>query len=263
MKKVVIVLLTSILMFIGMQKVSAGRGCCSHHGGQAYCSNGRWVCNDGTYSPTCTCSGGSSSGNRSYNTTTRRTTTIKQVYGCMDKSAINYNYSANVSDGSCQYEKIETSKENIYYSTETKGSLTSGEKEIVREGKNGEKEVIIKKIVNENGVEVSSEKVNETVIVEPVNEIVEYHARTTRAETSAKTEEKESNTPLVVTIILLIVNIYYGYKNKDANLLINKIKLINSGTKYILYFLYFIFIIPVFIDIVLVIIDFFKKNKQS
>lgn len=256
MKKVVIVLLISILMFIGIQKVSAGRGCCSHHGGQSYCSNGRWVCNDGTYSPTCTCSGGSS-----YNTTTKRTATVRQVYGCMDKSAINYNYSANVSDGSCQYEKIETSKENIYYSTETKGSLTSGEKEVVREGKNGEKEVTIKKIVNENGTEVSSEKVNETIIVDPVNEIVEYHARTTRAETSAKTEE-ESNTPLVVTIILLIVNIYYGYKNKDANLLINKIKSIDSKVKYILYFLYFIFIIPVFIDIVLVIIDLLKKNKQ-
>ncbi len=37
--------------------VLAGRGCCSWHGGQAYCdtSVGRWVCNDGTYSPSCTC----------------------------------------------------------------------------------------------------------------------------------------------------------------------------------------------------------------
>lgn len=256
MKKVLVILLLSITMFIGIEEVSAGRGCCSHHGGQAYCSNGRWVCRDGTYSPTCTCSGG-------YNTTTRRTTTVRQVYGCMDKSAINYNYSANVSDGSCQYEKIEISKENIDYSTETKGSLTIGEKKIIREGKNGEKEITIKKIVNENGTEVSSEKIKETVIVEPVNEIVEYHARTTKAEVLTKTQEKENNTPLLVMIILLIINIYYGYKNKDANLLINKIKLVDSGMKYVLYFLYFIFIIPVFIDIVLVIIDFFKKNKQS
>lgn len=253
-------------MFIGMQEVSAGRGCCSHHGGQAYCSNGRWVCGDGTYSSTCTCSGGSSSsssGSRSYNTTTRRTTTIRQVYGCMDKTAINYSYSANVSDGSCQYEKTETIKRSIYYSTETKGSLTSGEKEVIREGKNGEEEVTIKKIVNENGTEVSSETINETVIVEPVNEIIEYHAKATNDETSTKKEEKESNPLLVITIILLIINIYYGYKNKDANLLINKIKRVNSGIKYILYFFYFIFIIPVFIDIVLVIIDLSKKNKQS
>lgn len=33
------------------------RGCCSHHGGVAYCDEerGRYVCNDGTYSPTCRC----------------------------------------------------------------------------------------------------------------------------------------------------------------------------------------------------------------
>lgn len=35
----------------------AGQGCCSWHGGQSYCdtSVGRWVCNDGTYSPSCGC----------------------------------------------------------------------------------------------------------------------------------------------------------------------------------------------------------------
>lgn len=31
------------------------RGCCSWHGGVSGCSNGRIVCNDGTYSPSCTC----------------------------------------------------------------------------------------------------------------------------------------------------------------------------------------------------------------
>lgn len=35
----------------------AGQGCCSWHGGQSYCdtSVGRWVCSDGTYSPSCGC----------------------------------------------------------------------------------------------------------------------------------------------------------------------------------------------------------------
>lgn len=31
------------------------RGCCSWHGGVSGCSDGRIVCNDGTYSPSCTC----------------------------------------------------------------------------------------------------------------------------------------------------------------------------------------------------------------
>jgi hypothetical protein len=31
------------------------RGCCSWHGGVAGCSGSSVVCNDGTYSPSCTC----------------------------------------------------------------------------------------------------------------------------------------------------------------------------------------------------------------
>lgn len=31
-------------------------GCCSHHGGVAYCGkSGYFICNDGTQSPSCTC----------------------------------------------------------------------------------------------------------------------------------------------------------------------------------------------------------------
>jgi len=30
-------------------------GCCSWHGGVSGCMGGRVVCNDGTYSPSCTC----------------------------------------------------------------------------------------------------------------------------------------------------------------------------------------------------------------
>lgn len=48
-------LLTLFVLF--PKNVLAGKGCCSWHGGQAYCdtSVGRWVCNDGTYSPSCGC----------------------------------------------------------------------------------------------------------------------------------------------------------------------------------------------------------------
>lgn len=46
-----------VFSFVAMAPSAlAGRGCCSWHGGQSYCaSNGRWVCQDGTYSPSCTC----------------------------------------------------------------------------------------------------------------------------------------------------------------------------------------------------------------
>lgn len=252
MKKVVIVLLASIIMFIGMQEVSAGRGCCSHHGGQSYCSNGRWVCNDGTVSPTCTCSGGSSTGGtRSYNTTTK-TTTVRKVYGCTNSSAINYNSNANVSDGSCNFEQIETKKETIVYETKVDGDAKTGHKNVVKEGQNGEKEVTIKKVVNESGEEISREVISETIIKEPVDEVVVYND-----------EEDSGGGTILITIILLIINIIYGNKNKNAKIIINQIKKVPLWLRFILYFLYFIFIIPVFIDIVLVIIDLIAKKRTK
>ncbi len=54
--------LTSFLFFIVFtlsieaSQVYAQQGCCSWHGGISHCaSNGRYVCNDGTYSPSCIC----------------------------------------------------------------------------------------------------------------------------------------------------------------------------------------------------------------
>ena len=54
----IIILLSLITMFflLILSKTYANRGCCSNHGGQSYCDkDGRIVCNDGTYSPSCIC----------------------------------------------------------------------------------------------------------------------------------------------------------------------------------------------------------------
>lgn len=57
-KKCIFILVLITILFFDVNSVNAGQGCCSWHGGQAYCdrSTGRWVCNDGTYSPSCRCS---------------------------------------------------------------------------------------------------------------------------------------------------------------------------------------------------------------
>ena len=58
MKDICLTIIVGIFLFnINMPVTYASRGCCSHHGGQNYCDTavGKWVCKDGTYSPSCTC----------------------------------------------------------------------------------------------------------------------------------------------------------------------------------------------------------------
>lgn len=52
MKKALFVFL--IIIFIFPNSVNAGQGCCSWHGGQDYCSGGKWVCSDG-WTSSCSC----------------------------------------------------------------------------------------------------------------------------------------------------------------------------------------------------------------
>ena len=57
-KLLLIWLFTFLWLFLIVPWAEARRGCCSRHGWVNYCaSNGRYVCNDGSYSPTCTCNG--------------------------------------------------------------------------------------------------------------------------------------------------------------------------------------------------------------
>lgn len=55
MKKILI-LIFSFILFINTN-VEARKGCCSHHHGVKKCdtNNGRLLCNDNTYSPSCNC----------------------------------------------------------------------------------------------------------------------------------------------------------------------------------------------------------------
>jgi len=85
MKRIFLYFLLMLFIFvISSEQIYAKRGCCSHHGGVAYCGkSGKYICNDGTTSPTCTCSGGVSSSSSSKKSTssnsssaeTKKTTT--------------------------------------------------------------------------------------------------------------------------------------------------------------------------------------------
>lgn len=59
-----IFILSIVISITIVNDAYARRGCCSWHGGVSSCGdNGRIICRDGTYSPTCGCSGSSNSSN--------------------------------------------------------------------------------------------------------------------------------------------------------------------------------------------------------
>lgn len=159
--------------------VEAQRGCCSWHGGVSHCSeNGRYVCNDGTYSPSCTCTpaitykyGCTNSNAINYDSNANRDdgSCILKVFGCTNLEAINYNSSANTADGSCQFSSDEVIEEVIPFETVTIDGTENG---IQQEGKNGKREITTRIIKDESGNIVSSSVIDSKVIEESVNQIV-------------------------------------------------------------------------------------------
>lgn len=150
--KVVVILIVLILSF---EMVDAQRGCCSHHGGVAGCSSsGRTICNDGTYSPSCTC-------------------TPPRIYGCTDWNAMNYNSNANTDNGSCRYKKIEYERITIKYETEIRNpnNIENGKETVIQEGINGIKNIEYTIITDSKGNQISKSK-TETIITEPTNKII-------------------------------------------------------------------------------------------
>ena len=278
MKKVVGCFL--LIIFLIPINVSARRGCCSHHGGvSGACQNGYQVCNDGTTSPSCTCSGGLSSSSSSSSSTKQVYTPsytygctdknalnynpnadrddgscIKKVLGCTDKNAKNYNSSANNNDNSCQYEKEITETETIKYSTKyiDNNEITKGEEQVKTKGSNGEKEVVYTLLVDANGKELSRDKKSETITKEATNQIIERG-----------TKEESSASVLVIWFICLIIAFYQAFKHKKGNLLLNKIQKLPIYLAILLYILYVITVIPAFIDVVIIIINKLKHTKKN
>lgn len=277
LKKVVVMIIMGVLLFLPVT-ANAQRGCCSWHGGVAGCnSSGRTICADGTLSPSCTCSGGTSSGssssgsssstysapapvygctdsnaiNYNANATADDGSCIAKVEGCMDQSAINYNASANTEDGSCQYQKEVTEKEEIKYKKKYQktDSMEKSEEKVAQQGKNGEKEVTYKIITDKDGNVISKEKISQTIITKAQPEIIKQGTK------------EESGFIYILWIISIIIVLATKSKEENKNYLINKITKYDSITKILLYCIYFIFIIPVFIDVIIWIINKIKNKK--
>jgi len=280
MKKLSCILL-SLIIFV--YDVDAKSGCCSHHGGVAGCnSNGRQICNDGTLSPSCTCTptyiyGCTDSSAKNYNRNANKDngsciyyvygctnvnavnyssnaekddgSCILKVNGCIDKNAINYNSNANNDDGTCKYQKEEIIK-------------------IIEDNK--ELEVTYKVIYDKNNSEISREKIKETVV-----KVFKENDSSIKAEASNKEEnnfselevedknksETEDNSIIVILILLTIINYTLIKKENYNKTIINKIiNIKNIFIKILLLLLYVIYILPIFIDLVIIIVSY-KKNR--
>ena len=260
MKKYVkFICLGLVLANVAILNVKAGRGCCSWHGGESSSctTDGRRICNDGTISPSCTCT-------PSYKVTTKKRTTIKRttttttkiIRGCTDTNAINYNSTANISDNSCQYKKEEIVTESIPYETIIESETKNGNEIIVQEGKNGSKEVTYQKIIDSNGTEIYSYKTNETIIEKPINKIIKYE--------EIKIEKKNfSPTGIFALLLIYLTNYLYISKEEKVFSILNNIKKIKKPLRILLYILYYLYVTPVIIDFVSILIYSFKKGNKN
>jgi len=221
-------LLFLFLVLIFPFEVVAKRGCCSWHGGVSHCGeNGRYVCNDGTYSPSCTCTpsvsykyGCTNQDSINYDSSANRDdgSCIARVYGCMTIDAINYNSLANTSDGSCQFEEEIVEEEEILYSVKVE---KGNKNEIKQKGSNGKKKIITRIIKNESGTIISSNQIEE-VIVEPVDEIkieavVEKNTEEIINENESELydEDKDDDASGISTLLILSILGIGGYKLKE------------------------------------------------
>jgi hypothetical protein len=162
-----------LVLFLCPFLVSAQRGCCSHHGGVAGCTNsGNQLCRDGTLSPSCTC-----------------TPTIIIVKGCTDSKAINYNCQANQNDNSCQYKNISKQIEEIPYQTiyEENNSLNSSEQIVKVAGIKGKKEITYEIITDVNNKEISKQVINSIITKSQVDEVIQRNTNQNQAENTLAT----------------------------------------------------------------------------
>lgn len=176
MKKVIKTIIIVGLLILN-NTVYAKSGCCSWHKGVSGCgSNGRIICNDGTYSPSCTC-------------------TPPKVYGCTDWNAINYNSNANTDNGSCKYQKEEYETVILEYETEIQNpnQIENGKEIVIQIGKNGEKRIKYKIIADARGTQLSKEIESEEIVTKPINQIILIEEIKQETEKLEETMEQESS----------------------------------------------------------------------
>lgn len=284
MKKVLCLIM--LIMLLIPNVVFAQRGCCSHHGGvSGICSSsGYQICNDGSTSPSCTCTptinyiyGCTDRNSVNYNPNANRNdgSCISKNFGCTDFKAINYDVNANTDDNSCQYKKIITEVEEIKYQTVTKNDMEIIDEniKIVQQGKNGKKEIVFEIITDETGKEIRRSIVSEKITEKPVVQIVE--PKILKVENIANTVKKTKNNNdsetfdvlsgvMILSIIFTILVTVYYKSHKNKFLILGEIYNLQTtyrlGIQIMLVMLYVFFITSPLLDLVLILKYLIKRR---
>lgn len=177
-----------------------------------------------------------------------------KILGCMNPEATNYHKDANAEDGSCLFSALITEEKTLYFKTryqEDKNLLDSEEK-IMTKGVTGLSKVQYRIITDSHGKEVFRQKIREDVIKPAQPELVALGTR--------NTFKNISKVLYTVNMFLFVFLYFYNqYSHNSAYYLIKSIATFSYTPKYFpelcyfiikffLYFLYYITIIPIYID---------------
>lgn len=182
---------------------------------------------------------------------------ILPVEGCMNPEAINYNVKANQADGSCRFKETVTEEKKISYKTtyQDDDTLEQGTEKTKIKGKDGVNKITYEVIRDEQRKTIEKNKIKTEVLTPVQNEVI---LKGTKIETSPM------GTFLgVLWIIGIIFNLIYVKKDIESKTLFMKIKKQPKYFAWIFYILYYICVIPVYIDSVILLLQLFKAKRKA
>lgn len=177
-----------------------------------------------------------------------------KILGCTNREADNYKEDANTEDGSCLFSFTIIEEKTLYYKTEYKEdkNLLDSEEKIMTKGVTGLSKIQYRIVKDSTGKEVYRQKIREDTIKPAQPEVVSVGT---------------SNTLKNITKILYCINLiifvflyfYYKYAHDNSYYIIKSIfdfsftpkcfsEIFYIVTKALLFFLYYISIIPLYID---------------
>ena len=180
--------------------------------------------------------------NYNKNADTDNGTCIAKIFGCINDKAYNYNREANTNDKSCKFKIIIENDEEILYKTIYKKdkNLESNEEIVIKKGHKGLNTVKYEITINEKGEELKKKKLETKIIIEASDKVIRQGTKNTFASFSIIL--------YLTTFFIMILNAIDSKYDKLPKKLIFEEIYKQKKSKYLFLLLYYILVIPVFMD---------------